>query len=169
MLMRPEGQSPRRRRRHSDPEQPEITFGWEPFGLIARELRPLFVRHYAERPNGSIPFDLDWDRLFDYANRGILHAWTARADAVLIGYIGYVLTTALHTQTLRLAIADAIYLVPEWRLGMLGLEMWRASEAALKDDDMADFVEMDTNDPRLIKALSRDGFKQYAVQLRKAL
>lgn len=159
MLMRPEGRSPRRPRKHSVPEQPEITFGWEPFAEIAREARPLLVREHAEAQTDSrLPFDPDWSRMLGWAGAGSLDVWTTRSEGVLIGYASVLFMPHLYSQEVRMAVVHTPYLTPEWRRGRLGIEMLETLEDALRERGVqrVDYT-LDISSP-VHKLLERKGY-----------
>lgn len=170
MLTRPEGQSPRRRRNRSDPEQPEITFGWEMLSAVVREARPLLAREHAEvQTDERLVFDPDWDRLFGWAAAGHLGIWTTRADDVLIGYASVLFMRHLYSQEWRMANIHTPYLAPEWRRGRLGIEMFQTLFAALKDSGVQ-IVEIDLDkDSPLHRILDRMQFDAPEITRRKFL
>jgi len=170
MLTRPEGRSPRQPRKRSDPEQPEITFGWEAFGDMVREARPLLAREHAEvQTDKRFVFDPDWERFFGWSQAGSMDVWTVRADGVLIGYASVLFMPCLYSRELFMANVQTPYLVPEWRLGRLGMEMLDTLEAALRERSvqMVDFV-IDTGS-RVHKLLERKGYAAAEVTRRKFL
>jgi hypothetical protein len=169
MLKRPVERRPRLRRRRSDPEQPEITFGWEYFTDCVAEARPLLAREHAEVQDARFPYDPDWDRLFGWAAAGALDIWTTRADDTLIGYASVLFMPHLYSREIQMGCVHTPYLTPEWRLGMLGYEMFETLFEALKQRKV-DLVDVDLPEgSRLHKLLSRLGFKVDDVRRRKWL
>lgn len=169
MLKRSVERRPRLRRRRSDPEQPEITFGWEYFADCIGEARPLLAREHAEAQDARFPYDPDWDRLFGWAQSGSLDIWTVRADDVLIGYASVLFMPHLYSREIQMANVHTPYLSPEWRRGMLGYEMFETLFEALKQRKV-DLVDVDLPEgSRLHKLLSRLKFERDDVRRRKWL
>lgn len=132
MLKRPVERRPRLRRRRSDPEQPEITFGWEYFTDCIAEARPLLAREHAEVQDARFPYDPDWERLFGWAQAGALDVWTTRADETLIGYVSVLFMPHLYSREVAMANVHTPYIVPEWRLGWIGYDMLQTLADALR-------------------------------------
>src|SRR5260370_31720582 len=73
----------------SAPAKPEVRFAIEPFYVIAKELPPLFRRHWREfgRDRDYVPLDPDWDGLMAQSIAGRLRIFTARDGDKLVGYL----------------------------------------------------------------------------------
>ena len=170
MLKRLAENRPRLRLRPSDPEQPEFTVGWEALELCAHEAMPLLAREHAEtESDGRLPYAPDWDRLLSWSASGSLDVWTLRADGTLIGYASVLFMPHLYSRGVNMANVHAPYVMPEWRLGRLGLDMLKALFSALKDRSV-DVVDVDIDtDARLHIALDRMRFARTEIRRRKWL
>ena len=170
MLKRLVENRPRLRLRPSVPGQPEFTVGWEALDCCAREAMPLLAREHVEtEPDARLPHDPDWDRLLSWGASGALEVWTLRADAPLIGYASVLFMPHLYSREVSMANVHTPYVMPEWRLGRLGLDMLKALFASLKARGVT-IVDIDVDvDNRLNAALDRMGFGRPEVRRRKWL
>lgn len=118
----------------SDHAKPELRIQFEPFYVIARELPPLFRKHWRELAvhRDVIPLDPNWDMYMQNAVQGFLHVLTVRADDVLVGYIFNLVGPHLHYKTTVHAMVDMYWLDPKYRRGMFPLKMFRENEKHLK-------------------------------------
>lgn len=120
------------------PDVPEgtLTFQWERLPAIARELPPLFKRHYDEIAvdKERKPLEPDWPRYYDLALLNILHVLTARADGRLVGYVFTQVTTHLHYASVRLCVLDMYWLDPLYRQGWNGVRMLRQAVEDMKKE-----------------------------------
>lgn len=158
------------RLRPSVPGQPDYVVGWETLSACAKEVMPLLAREHAEtQPDPRLQFDPDWDRLLAWSLSGALDVWTLRADGALIGYASVLFMPHLYSRSVSMANVHAPYLMPEWRLGRLGLDMLKALFDALKEREV-DIVDIGVDtDSRVHKALDRMGFERSEVLRRKWL
>ena len=170
MLKRLVEARPRLRLRPSALGQPEFTVGWETLELCAREAMPLLAREHAETERDErLPYDPDWDRLLSWSASGALDVWTLRADGELIGYASVLFMPHLYSRQVQMANVHAPYVMPEWRLGRLGLDMLKVLFSALKDRGV-DVVDVDIDvDARLHNGLDRMGFVRTEIRQRKWL
>lgn len=99
----------------------------EPFTAIARDLPPLFERHWQElgTHKDEIPLDPDWDRYFALAQVGTLRVRTARVDGVLAGYIFNMVGPHLHYRSTLHAEIEMFWLDTAYRgVGVVGMSHW---------------------------------------------
>lgn len=99
----------------------------EPFAAIARDLPPLFERHWQElgTRKDEIPLDPDWDRYFALAQVGTLRVRTARVDGVLAGYIFNMIGPHLHYRSTLHAEIEMFWLDTAYRgIGVVGMNHW---------------------------------------------
>lgn len=119
-------------------EQPVVYRGLsiqrERLAAIARELPPLFRRHHDELAVDKIkaPLAPDWKQYFDLDLLGALQIITVRDGSLLTGYIFNVIGTHRHKLTTRFCHIDMYWLDPAYRIGMLGLKMFKENEAFLR-------------------------------------
>ena len=107
----------------------------EPFGPFIDECQDLIVDHWnaVALDQDSIPLDPDWKLYRAMDAKGVIHLTTARHHGKLVGYVVYLLTTALHYRNLQVAEADMFWLDKAHRKGMAGIHMLRNAEGALTD------------------------------------
>jgi len=110
----------------------------EPFTAIARDLPPLFERHWQElgTHKDQIPLDPDWDRYFLLAQTGTLRVRTARVDGVLAGYIFNLVGPGLHYRSTLHAEIEMFWLDPVYRgMGVVGMNHWFVSDWFRDNDE----------------------------------
>lgn len=131
-MLKPPEREQRQRLERSGPAP--LDLNWERFGLIARELAPLFKRHWREIAlnQDKVPLDPDWDRYLNYDLAGFLHCLTARRDGALAGYIFFFVHPHIHYASTPWAQTDIFWIAPEYRGGMTFIRMLNESEAYLK-------------------------------------
>jgi GNAT superfamily N-acetyltransferase len=115
----------------------KLTYTWEPFSQIIREVAPLFVEHWRELAlnQDDIPLDPDYDRYLAYEQAGILHVLTARTPehGRLVGYAFCLLGPHLHYASTRFAHFDMFWLAPKYRAGWHGIRLIRNAERRMAD------------------------------------
>lgn len=138
MTARPE-RKPRQHLKLLVPEKldpaPELAAQSETFYAIARDLPPLFERHWQELgPDKDVlPLDPDWDRYFALAASGILHVTTARYGTSLVGYAMNLVAPHLDSRSARQGIIEKYWLDPAYRGGMFPIRFFRENERMLRD------------------------------------
>ncbi len=130
----------------------------------------MLAREHAEvEPDPRLPFDPDWDRLLGWAATGALDVWTVRADATLIGYASVLFMPHLYSRDVNMANVHTPYLVPEWRLGRLGIDMLKTLFEALRERRVQ-IVDIDIAvDSPLHKVLDYMRFSKEETRRRKWL
>lgn len=119
--------------RPSAPEAPEpdyLSFAWEDLSGIAREILPLFKRHWEEleEDKEGAPFEPDWDGLFACQLQRLLHVLTVRSDGVLVGYAFLFLQPNVMSVGRYRAFTERFWLDPDFRQGWLGVRLLREPE-----------------------------------------
>ena len=111
----------------------ELAFRQESFTALRPELEPLFERHWREVAlnQDTVPLDPDWDSYAVMEAAGLYSMTTARAGIMLVGYVGLIVSRALHYRTLLCAEPDLLWLAPEHRAGTAGLRLLKAAESAV--------------------------------------
>jgi hypothetical protein len=114
--------------------RPELTSQEESFYAIARDLPPLFERHWQELAldKDKFPLEPDWDRYFAMAATGTLRITTARFGDVLAGYIFNLVGPHLHYKSAIHAHIEMFWLDPVYRGGAFVLRWFRDNEAMVK-------------------------------------
>ena len=112
-----------------------LRYEWEPFRNIAKELPPLFKRHWKEIAlnQEQVSLDPDWPRYFDYDLLGILRCLTVRDGPTLVGYVFVLVFPHLHYASTLWAQTDIFWLDPSYRQGWTGYRMLRLMEKRLKE------------------------------------
>lgn len=136
----------------------------------AHEAMPLIAREHTEtEPDTRLPYDPDWARLLSWSQAGALDVWTLRADLALIGYVSVLFMPHLYSREVKMANVHAPYIMPEWRLGRLGLDLLKTLFVALEMRGVQ-IVDIDLDaDSRLHLALDRMGFARPEIRRRKWL
>lgn len=130
------GASPDQPPRQSQREpRPGLSQQVEKLAQIARELPPLFQRHWEElgHDREAIPLDPDWDRYLALDFQNILRVRTARFNGILAGYIFNLVGPHLHYASTKHAEIEMFWLDPAYRGGSFALRWFRDNEADLKD------------------------------------
>lgn len=112
-------------------EAPHLTAQEEPFYKIARELPPLFFRHYDELSDKAFALAPDWDRYLALSLSGNLKITTARFGDVLAGYIFNLLGRHLHYAELHADI-EMFWLEPAYRGGVFALRWFKDNDELLR-------------------------------------
>jgi GNAT superfamily N-acetyltransferase len=115
--------------------RPDLTSQVEKFHEVARELPPLFERHYREiaMDQDLILLDPDWDRYFWLSLNGMLIVRTARCDGTLVGYIFNLVGPHLHYRSTPHAEIEMFWLDPAYRGSFFALRWFRENEAHLRE------------------------------------
>ena len=112
-----------------------LTAQQERFSAIARELPPLFERHWQElgTSRDTIPLDPDWDRYLALDVQGLLAVTTARVDGVLVGYIFNIVGPHLHYRSTLHADIEMFWLDPAYRGSLFVLSWFRNNDVMLRE------------------------------------
>jgi len=139
--MKPLARQRLKRLRRSDPAKPEpllvhsgLVTRIEPFHKIARELPPLFERHWREiaEHHETIEFAPNWDLFFNQQLMGILHVHTCRRGDILVGFIFNVVGPHVNFVTTLHAGIERFWLDPAYRRGWFAYRWFRANDEYLK-------------------------------------
>lgn len=112
----------------------KITFQKEPFTGLIPELPELWGRHWDEvaLDKEAVPLAPDWAGYTELERVGMLHIMTARADGKLIGYYFAIVRPHLHYRHTLHAFSDIFIILPEYRRGLAGYQLFRETEKMLK-------------------------------------
>ena len=114
----------------------DVLFQEEKLSEIIEEIKPLLYEHWQEIgifDRDKHPLDPDWDLYFKAECAGIHFCLTARQDGKLIGYYSsFLLPKHFHYRSIYASDCDLFFLVPEYRTGLIGLNMLREAENVLK-------------------------------------
>lgn len=115
--------------------RPDLTFQVEPFFAIARELPPLFLRHWEELATDkqAIPLEPDWDKYMLLWAQGHLVVMTMRAGDALIGYIFNLIGPHLHYRSMLHAEIEMFWLDPIYRGTSRTMRWFKANDDMLRE------------------------------------
>jgi GNAT superfamily N-acetyltransferase len=113
----------------------DLTAQQERFSAIAKELPPLFERHWLELGSNrdTIKLDPDWDRYLAMDAAGLLVVTTARVAGVLVGYIFNIVGPHLHYRSTAHAELEMFWLDPAWRGLWFSLRWFRGNDDMLRE------------------------------------
>lgn len=106
--------------------EPVLKFQWERFAAIARELPPLFLRHWEEIAlnRDSVPLDPNWPEYYRLDIAGVLRCLTVRTESgTLAGYHFVLIFPHLHYASTLWAQSDMFWLDPAYRAGWWGVKL----------------------------------------------
>lgn len=105
--------------------------GLEKLSECAKDIHPLYVRHYAEmEPDGAI-FEPDYERTQKLEELGQFVLFTVRIKTKMVGYIQYFVFRGIHNQNVYQAKEDAFFLDKESRGQHLAPALLKYTEVAL--------------------------------------
>jgi GNAT superfamily N-acetyltransferase len=113
-----------------------ISFQLESWEKFFADVQPLFPLHWAElaRDQDIIKLGIDNERYLAMDKAGVLHVLTVRNNGDLIGYYLAFLIPHLHYKDAGLmAFTDIYFLLPEFRRGPLGAQLFIEAERTLKE------------------------------------
>ncbi len=118
----------------SAPASPRLDIKFEPFYVIARELPPLFRKHWRELAvhKDVIPLDPNWDLMMQQSISGILYVLTVRDEDRLVGYIFNLVAPHAHYRSTLHGLIDMFWLNPRYRRGWTGVRMFTENERQLR-------------------------------------
>lgn len=112
-----------------------MTFQLEAWRDFFPEALLLMERHYSEIAlnQAQIKFSLDSKKYQSMEESGMLHVLAVRIGAKLIGYyIAFVLPHIHYQNAGLMAFTDIYYLLPEYRRGNSGVQMFIEAEESLR-------------------------------------
>jgi len=149
-------------------------FKWEKFAALAREIVPLWQRHWEEiaHDRDSIPLDPDFDQYYRLDLENVLHILTARVDGELVGYTFSLIGPHLHYRSTRTAHTEMFWLAPEHRSGWTGVRLLRLTRRGLKDRGVKLHtinIKLSFANGRVAKLLSRMGYTAVDLTMRQII
>jgi GNAT superfamily N-acetyltransferase len=111
----------------------EITFQEEGFDAVDEHFFDLFQQHYEEIAwrKDKIKLNPDMEKYKLLADQGLAKMYTARENGELIGYAIWFIVRHMHYKNTLKAMNDILYVAPEKRGGMLGVNLIRHCENEL--------------------------------------
>lgn len=112
-----------------------ISYQVEKYEDILEELLELYPIHYDEvgMDKEHIPLDPDIDAYIALQNNGMLHILTVRDDKKLVGYHKAFICDHIHFKSTKVAYTDLYFLLPEYRKGFIGVNLFRILEGKMKE------------------------------------
>jgi len=113
-----------------------VTYGLESLSAVRPELEALLPHHWREiardKDNPKFQLKPDWDSYFALEAAGQFFMMCCRVDGKLAGYfIGFVRRQLHYADSLGL-VADIYFVLPEYRTGRIGVELFKETEKAAK-------------------------------------
>lgn len=164
--------APRQPQRLSGDDAPR--FRWEKFAAIAREIIPLWHRHWAEiaLDKERISLDPDFEQYYRLDTEGILRVLTVRVGGELVGYSFSLIGPHLHYRSTRTAHTEMFWLAPEYRSGWTGVRLLRLTRKGLKQLGVKLHtinIKLSFAGGRVAKLLGRLGYKPADLTMRQVL
>lgn len=117
------------------PSPPPVTFRQmnlaEAAGLGLEDMVHL---QWGETMKDGVPLVIDWPEYRRMERMGRYWALAAMQGRRLIGYNAFIVQPTLHHATTTIAMNDVIYLDPEHRVGLTGLQLVTRAEKMLRED-----------------------------------
>ena len=112
-----------------------ISYRVEEYEDILEELLELYPLHYNEvaMDKKEIPLDPDIDAYIALQNTGVLHILTVRDDEKLVGYHKSFICNHIHFNSTKVAYTDLYFLLPEYRKGFIGINLFKILEGKMKE------------------------------------
>lgn len=111
-----------------------ISYQEERYEEIVDELVELYPLHYEEvgMDKEHIPLDPDLGQYQYLQDLEILHIMTVRDSGKLVGYHKSFVCPHIHFKSTLVAYTDLYFLLPEYRKGFIGVNLFRILEDKLK-------------------------------------
>lgn len=111
-----------------------ITYQVEQWHDCLPEMEALWPLHWQEvaADKDVIPLEPNYEMYNMLVQTGQLHLLTARSDGKLIGYHVTIVRPHLHYKSSLSAFTDMYFIHPDFRKGMVGVNIFRAAEKSLK-------------------------------------
>jgi hypothetical protein len=111
-----------------------VSYQVEKLKDVIEELKPFAPLHWGELglTKDDVPLDMDWDRYLDLESDDRLHLVVVRMDGHVIGYQFTFVGGHFHYKSTLHGIVDLYYLLPQFRKGKVGIDMFKYAESELK-------------------------------------
>lgn len=102
---------------------------------FVEEMKPLLLMHWEEVAafKDVVEFDPNYELYLDIEKAGGLHCVTVRDSGALVGYFISLVHEHLHYKKSKWAINDVLFLHPDYRNGLVALDMFKFAEDGLRD------------------------------------
>lgn len=117
----------------SDLARPDLTFQWEGYAAVYRQLaEPLRAYWRENEPHPDVaPYDPDFDLYFNLETDGRLGVFTARRGDLILGFNSFFISTTFARRSVVTAVADILFVRPSERGGSLARRLVLEPEAGL--------------------------------------
>ncbi len=107
-----------------------ITYQVEKFKDAEKEMLELSTKHWKEvSPYHDVrPLNIDLEYYYNLENQERLLSFTVRNDGKLVGYCYFVFVALSHYKQIIIAVNDTLYVMPEYRKGMVGYKFIKFAE-----------------------------------------
>ncbi len=111
-----------------------VTYAEEPFSAMRPEMETILPLHWKEiaRDQEIIKLDPDWDSYHAMERAGQVHALVARCEGKMIGYHLSFIRPHLHYRQSLSAMVDIYFILPEYRKGRVGIQLFKEVEKSWK-------------------------------------
>lgn len=86
-----------------------------------------------EGANPKMPLHVNWNAMRSLERAGVLKSMILRKDGQFIGYSAYYVQPVLHHASTVWAVADVVYVDPDYRKGWAGVYIIRQGEKMLRE------------------------------------
>jgi len=149
-----------------------IKFNAEPLMDCLQEVKRLHLLQWEELKMSArgLEFNPDYDKFLESNLEGKYVVFTARQNGMLVGNSAFWLFPSTYTQKVT-AQEDNIYLLPEFRKGLVGIKFFKYCEEVLKSIGVSEinFSFSENSDQRMKKIWERMGYTMKYIQMSKVL
>ena len=148
-----------------------ITYQQEPLFKVVPDVMDLAYLDWEEmyHDKGSYPFDPDWDLYYLLEESGSLLLFTARDSGKLIGYFSVIIGPSLHSKGKLVVSNDIIYLHKNYRKGLIGVKLFKFSEACLAESGYNQLQVITSERNNIDSLLKRLGYEKIETKFEKRL
>lgn len=111
-----------------------VTYAVEPWRQYKAEALCLWPQHWQEIAidREAIPLKVDYDQYDALDAIGALHVLVARSAGKIVGYWLGIIRPHLHYADSLSAFTDIYYILPEYRKGRVGINLFKEAEKTLR-------------------------------------
>ena len=148
-----------------------ITYQREFLFEVVQEVDGLLRLHYDELTlnKDRVRLNPAWEEYAELERMNRFVVFTARDDAILIGYSAFFVQKHLHYADLSTAVNDVLFLHPAERQGLTGIRLLKFCESSLKAMGVHKLCWHAKLNTSLIPILHRMGYTTEEVSLAKLI
>jgi GNAT superfamily N-acetyltransferase len=111
-----------------------ITYQVEQFEEVKHQIVEMAREHWREVEyyQDEIPLDIDLDKYQLMNDAGMIKIITVRNQSQLVGYIAMLIHLHPHHKNTLYAMNDMFYILPEFRKGRTGIEIFKFTEEVMR-------------------------------------